>query len=107
MAEILDVRLIHEDIQRFADRIKSRGFKVWRMYLFGSYAKGRQTKDSDIDLAVFLDEDDIDGYDEAVEMMHIRRDINIDIEPHAFARTDFDETTPLIREIITTGERII
>jgi hypothetical protein len=29
------------------------------------------------------------------------------IEPHSFARTDFDETNPIIREIVETGERII
>ncbi|HEX9860071.1 MAG TPA: nucleotidyltransferase domain-containing protein, partial [Nitrospirota bacterium] len=64
-------------------------------------------KYSDIDVAVFLDQDDIDGFDEEVMMMKLRRGIDIDIEPHAFARTDFDETDPLINEIVRTGERII
>ena len=77
------------------------------MYLFGSFVKGTYDTDSDIDLAVFLDQDDIDGFNENVMMMKIRRRIDLRIEPHAFARTDFDETNPFINEIIRTGERII
>jgi len=29
------------------------------------------------------------------------------IEPHSFAKSDFDETNPYIKAIIETGERII
>jgi hypothetical protein len=34
-------------------------------------------------------------------------DVDLRIEPHSFARTDFDETDPFVREIIATGERIL
>jgi len=35
-----------------------RRSEVMAVYLFGSYAKGRQEMDSDIDLAIFLNRDD-------------------------------------------------
>jgi len=34
-------------------------------------------------------------------------DVDLRIEPHSFARTDFDEADPFVREIIATGERIL
>ncbi|MCX7794488.1 MAG: nucleotidyltransferase domain-containing protein [Thermodesulfovibrionales bacterium] len=37
--------------------IRSRGFPVRLIYLYGSYSKGRSTPKSDIDLAVLFDED--------------------------------------------------
>ena len=75
--------------------------------LFGSYAKDRFTPDSDIDLAIFLNTDNFDGFLEDVKLMHLRRKVDLRIEPHPFARSDFDETNPFIKEIITTGKRII
>ena len=107
MAVTVDKQLIYEKIRQYADRLAKNNIKVWRMYLFGSYAKGTYDSDSDIDLAVFLDRDDIEGFTEQVELMRLRWDIDLGIEPHAFARTDFDETDPFINEIIKTGERII
>lgn len=108
MAEKIDmIREIHENVARFAESLKEHRIRVWRMYLFGSYTKGTFDDDSDIDLAVFLDEDDINGFNENVMLMKIRRPIDLRIEPHAFARTDFDETDPFVNEIVRTGERII
>ncbi len=63
--------------------------------------------DSDIDLAVFWDRDDIDGLDEDIQLRMLSWDVDLRIDPHSFARTDFDETDPFVREIIATGERII
>ena len=56
---------------------------------------------------MFWDKDDIDGFDENVQLLKLTRNVDLRIEPHSFARTDFDETNPYIKEIIETGERII
>ena len=77
------------------------------MYLYGSYAKGLFDKESDIDLAVFLEREDLDGFEEDAQLMKLRRKVDIRIEPHPFAKSDFDETNPYIKEIIESGERII
>jgi len=75
--------------------------------LFGSYAKESQHADSDIDLAVFIDKEDINIFDENLELMKLTRNVDLSIEPHTFARIDFDEPDPFVNEIITTGERIL
>lgn len=107
MAATTDKQIIYRKINEYVKCLKENDIGVWRLYLYGSYAKGTQSPESDIDLAVFLDKEDIDGIKDDVELMRLRWDIDLNIEPHAFARTDFDESDPLIKEIITTGERII
>lgn len=107
MAASDDHPLIKHKIQEYIEVLKANGVMIWRVYLYGSYAKGNYTKDSDIDLAVFLDKDDTDGFEDDVILMKLRRKVDLSIEPHAFAKTDFDQSNPYIREIISTGERII
>jgi predicted nucleotidyltransferase len=102
-----DRRVIRQKIDAYVRRLSEQGVPVWRIYLYGSYANGVPRPDSDIDIAVFLDKDDIDGFREDVELMRLRWDVDLRIEPHAFARTDFDQTNPFIREIVETGERIV
>ena len=99
--------LIYSVLREFVEILKKNKVPVWRLYLFGSYAKDSFDQDSDIDLAVFWDKEDIDGFDEDVFLMGLRRDLDTRIEPHSFARTDFDETDPFIREIIETGKRLV
>lgn len=107
MADGKDRKLVHEIIRRYVERLREQNVDIWRLYLYGSYASKTHREDSDIDLAVFLDKDDIDSFDEDLMLMKLRWDIDLRIEPHSFARTDFDETNPLIREIVERGERII
>ncbi len=38
--------------------------------------------------------------------MKLRRDIDLRIEPHPFAKTDLDKTNPYIKAILA-GERIV
>ena len=107
MAPATDSQLTHFKIQEYVQRLAEHHIGVWRIYLYGSYAKGTAGADSDIDLAIFLDRDEIDGFREDVELMRLRWGVDLRIEPHAFARSDFDETDPYIREIVETGERIV
>jgi hypothetical protein len=67
----------------------------------------RFRRDSDIDLAIFLNKEEIDGFDECRLLMKLRWDVDLSIEPHCFAKSDFDETNPYIKEIIKTGLRIL
>jgi uncharacterized protein len=75
------------------------------MILFGSYAKGNFTKDSDIDIAVILKD-----YNNLIEiqldLMRLRRKIDSRIEPHPFRERDFDITDPKVYEILKHGEDI-
>lgn len=107
MAYQKDKRIIYQKIKDYITILKQNGIDVWRVYLYGSYATGKATIKSDIDLAIFLNRDDIDGFQEDAQLMKLRRKVDLRIEPHSFARVDFDKTDPFIDEIITKGKRII
>jgi len=107
MAEKQDREMIYQTIQRYIELLRKNQIPVWRIYLFGSYAKDTQHTDSDIDLAVFWDKSDINGFDENLKLVKLTRDVDLTIEPHSFARTDFDDPDPFVMEIIQTGERIV
>jgi predicted nucleotidyltransferase len=107
MASRQDKELVYRLIKKYVDVMKEHDIPIWRLYLYGSYAKNTYHKDSDIDLAVFWDKDEIDGFDDDVLLMKLTRNVDLRIEPHSFARTDFDETNPYVKEIIKTGERIV
>jgi len=107
MANREDKKVIYQKIQEYIHLLEKNQIKVWRLYLYGSYAKGHFSEDSDIDLAVFLEKEDLDGFEEDAQLMKLRRKVDIRIEPHPFAKSDFDETNPYIKEIIESGERII
>lgn len=99
--------IIQHKIHEYIDVLKDNGILVWRLYLYGSYVKGKAGKFSDIDLAIFLNKDDLDGFEEDALLMKLRRKVDLRIEAHSFAKTDFDLSNPLIREIVETGQRII
>lgn len=107
MARKQDKQLIYQKIDEYIKKIEETRIKIWRLYLYGSYAKNTYHAESDIDLAIFLEKDDFDGFEEDVQLMKLRRNVDMRIEPHSFAKSDFNETNPYIKEIIETGERII
>lgn len=107
MANKEDKRIIYRKIKEYIKILQENGIDVWRLYLFGSYATNKFTAESDIALAIFLKKDDIDGFSEDVKLMHLRRKVDLRIEPHSFARSDYNAPDPFIRKIITTGKRII
>jgi predicted nucleotidyltransferase len=53
------------------------GQKLTNIVLYGSYAKGNQAKESDIDIAVVM-EGDFDKYDEVEQLVDLTNDISLD-----------------------------
>ena len=76
--------------------------KVKKAFLFGSYAKGYEREDSDIDIAVVL-ENMTDFFAVQMLLFRLRRKIDLRIEPHPIAEDDFNEVNPFAYEIQKTG----
>jgi uncharacterized protein len=84
----------------------SRKYQIENAILFGSYAKGTNHPDSDIDIAiVFSSADDI--IDLQIELMQLRSDDDLLIEPHPFKKIDFQVSNPIVAEIIKNGIEIM
>ena len=77
-----------------------------KAYIFGSYAKGNQHPDSDIDIAVVIGKMD-DFFAVQMQLMRLRRDIDLRIEPHPIFEGDFNIQNPFAYEIEKTGFELL
>ncbi|MDR0384731.1 MAG: nucleotidyltransferase domain-containing protein [Prevotellaceae bacterium] len=91
--------------KNYIRKLKQNGIPVLDTWLFGSYAKGTYHKDSDIDLAIILPDDQI-SFDMDVRLMTLRRNEEIIIETHTYSREDFLTNTPIIEQIKQYGFHI-
>jgi predicted nucleotidyltransferase len=71
------------------------------IFLYGSYAKGTATKDSDIDIAVVVDEIPGDYLNTMTMLWRLTRSIGSDIEPVLL--TPADEESGFLATVQKTG----
>jgi len=88
-------------IQKIPDSMELK-----KAYLFGSYAKGNEHKDSDIDIAVVIGKMD-DFFSIQMELMRLRRTIDLRIEPHPIWEGDFNMQNPFAFEVHNTGIELV
>lgn len=77
-----------------------------KAYLFGSYSQERASEESDIDIALVLDNMS-NFFTTQMLLMRLRRNIDLRIEPHPINSSDFNDLNPFAIEIIKTGIEII
>ncbi len=77
-------------------------FDVKKAYLFGSCAKGIEKEDSDIDIALVIG-NMADFFQTQLQLMRIRRDVDLRIEPHPIEESDFTSLNPFAFEIQKSG----
>jgi len=97
-----------EIIKRYAEALKEKGVNFRKIILFGSYAAGRQRRDSDIDIAVVSGDFGKDRFEERVLLSKIAYYVDARIEPHPVGLEDFNEETwqTLLHEIKSKGIEI-
>ncbi len=99
-------KLIMEIVQKYVDKI-CENYKIEAIILFGSYAKGTNNENSDIDIAIITDDFENDIFDEELNLMKLRRNIDTRIEPHLIRIEDYKNAeTPFIKEVIDTGIKV-
>jgi len=102
----MDKESAFESVKKYISFLKKNDFSIQKAYIFGSYAKGTFNDDSDIDLAVVMNELS-NGFLTQVELMKISRRFDTRIEPHPFDEADFDTSNPFAHEILATGVQIL
>lgn len=96
---------IKESIMKYIEEVAKK-YEIDSIILFGSYAKGNNTEDSDIDIAI-ISKDFNDIYDDMAKLMLLTWDIDARIEPHPIKSEDFNEKSdPFVQEIINTGIKV-
>lgn len=101
---------INKEIAEIVDKyiaVVKENYDVVAIILFGSYAKGTEHKDSDIDIAVITDDIKTDTFDEEVKLMILRKGIDYRIEPHIITVADYEnDETPFVVEVKNTGIKV-
>jgi predicted nucleotidyltransferase len=80
----------------------SSKYNIRQAILFGSFAKGNFHEDSDIDIAIVVN-NVVDIIDAQIDLMKLRRKIDLRIEPHPFLIDDFNQSNPVVNEILKYG----
>ena len=92
-----------ECAKAFAERARQI-LDVRQVILFGSYARGTATDDSDIDLAVVTGTPPEDWLEASTNLFRLRRDIDLAIEPVLIDPSS--DRSGFLEEIRRTGEVI-
>ena len=92
--------------KEYLRRVRNADLRFSEAWLFGSYVKGNQHDDSDIDLAIVLQDNVSHTFETEVKLMVIRKGDETLIEPHAFSKAEFDYRIPIVNQIVRYGERI-
>ena len=98
----IDSRIM-ESIKKYIEKI-SQYYKIEAIILFGSYAKGTENEDSDIDIAI-ISSDFSDIIEDGAKLIGLTWKIDTRIEPHPITSEDYQKVSnPFVREVV---QRII
>lgn len=102
----IENKLIIDIVEKYVEEVCEH-YEIYAIILFGSYAKGTNDENSDIDIAIITDDFTNDIFDEELNLMRLRRKIDTRIEPHLIRIEDYkNATTPFIKEVIATGIKV-
>jgi predicted nucleotidyltransferase len=88
----------------FLDAARAAGYRVREAFLFGPTVRETAGPDSDIDIALLVD-GMANGFDAQVDLMKLRRSVDLRIEPHPFVSTD-DDSFGFLAEIKKSGIKV-
>ena len=95
---------INRIVKDYIDSVLEQQPGLISAYIFGSYAKNKQRTESDIDIALVIDNlSDADRFDTQVRLMMLASKIDNRIEPHPFSQQDVISNNPFVIEIKRTG----
>jgi hypothetical protein len=97
-------REIENLISRFAHNLRAMGIDVYKIFLYGSYAKGRPKEYSDIDVAVVSPSfRKLDIFERQEILSKAHHNFGEPIEPIGLTPEQVKEKRGFAREILKTG----
>ncbi len=97
----MDTSQVYERLNKFIDAIISE-YNPEKVVLYGSYAKGTNHIESDIDVAVIVNEVEGDFLDKEARLYKIRRGFDINIEPILLESNN--DRSGFLEHILSYGE---
>lgn len=106
--KIISPKEVKSILHSFEMKLREEQFPVKHLFLFGSYAKGNQHKDSDIDVAVV-----VPSYIKSTQkkklntLTWLAKQVHIKLEPHVVSTNDLKEKwNSFIHEVKEFGVRV-
>jgi uncharacterized protein len=99
----MDKSYVVDCVRTFAEKAR-RTLDVRQVILFGSYATGTATQDSDIDVAVITTAPVTDWWEASTDLFRLRRNIDLSIEPVLLDASS--DRSGFLEQIRRTGEVI-
>jgi predicted nucleotidyltransferase len=90
----------------FLNEVK-RKYSIDKAYIFGSYAKGKATNWSDIDLAIVSRDFSDEIFNDRLYLMNLSSQFDDRIEPVLYSPSTFILNDPLVAEICKNGVQVI
>ncbi len=105
MAEIPD--RVRKIIEEYIQALNENKIPIKKAILFGSYAQGKYTKWSDIDIALVSNIFEGNRFADRAKIRRINLSVSSDLEIIPYRPQDFTSDDPFVREIIETGIEIV
>ncbi len=102
----MDKRPAFKVVKKYINHLANNKFNIQKAYIFGSYANGKFDDNSDIDLAIILNNVP-NSFTMQIQLMKLSRKFDTRIEPHPFDETDFNSSNPFANEILNKGIKIL
>ena len=103
----IDIEAINLKAKAYAQQVRNV-MPVTKAYIFGSFAKGTATEQSDVDICFFLDSFEgkrrIDIIKDLLKLTSGFDDVGF--EPLVFSSTDLSNGNPFVLEVTSTGIEI-
>lgn len=94
-------------VKKYAQKLKEKNFPFSALFLFGSFARGKAGKWSDIDVAVVSDKLKRNWNKNEELLWKYTVDVDSRLEPIGFTRKDFaDLGNPMVAEIRKYGIKV-
>ncbi|MEO0094271.1 MAG: nucleotidyltransferase domain-containing protein [candidate division WOR-3 bacterium] len=98
---------IISEIKNVIAFLEKNGIEITAAYLFGSYAKGKPSEWSDIDVALVSDNFTGIRFYDIEKLISVLKKYNHFIEFHPFKKENFNPKNDLfIKEVVSTGIKI-
>lgn len=102
MAQGIIEESVMKSIKKYIQEIE-KYYKIDAIIVFGSYAKGTNNNDSDIDIAI-VSSDIVDVIDDGAKLIGLTWGIDTRIEPHPIKKEDYEKNSdPFVKEVLETG----
>lgn len=98
---------IKKKVLSFKKLLEKEGIPVYKIIIFGSYAKNKAKKESDIDICVVSPKFGNDSVEELQYLLKQRRKIDSRIEPFPVSPREYKNSfSPIIDEIRKFGKEV-